>query len=201
MKILVLIAVLACWASRPPRCSAAGRPRHPPSGRRGRPAVEFRGGPVLMVLRPFKVGDMISAAAPRRGEGNRSVLTAIDTPDNVRVFVGNGKLLRRFDSELLDQPVPPRRAHGGSWLMPSTRRTPCSACASASAGSPTCWANPAPSVEILTFQSHGHGDRGAALLPQRPLLAGLLRHEPRDHRGGWRGRLSGSETRHVVRNA
>ena len=54
----------------------------------------FAAGVFLVVLRPFKVGDIIQTAGVT-GEV-RSIglfLTAVDTPENLRTYIGNSKLL------------------------------------------------------------------------------------------------------------
>jgi small conductance mechanosensitive channel len=59
----------------------------------GRAACELRGGIFLVVLRPFKVGDFISAGGiTGTVEEVGLFVTTIDTPDNIRTFVGNNKL-------------------------------------------------------------------------------------------------------------
>ena len=56
--------------------------------------ANFAAGAFILVLRPFKVGDYVLAGDV---EGTvRAVglfTTAIDTPDNVQTFVGNGKIM------------------------------------------------------------------------------------------------------------
>ena len=53
----------------------------------------FAAGVFLVVLRPFKVGDFISAGGVTGTvESVGLFVTTIDTPDNVRTIVGNGKI-------------------------------------------------------------------------------------------------------------
>ena len=53
----------------------------------------FAAGIFLVVLRPFKVGDFISAGGiTGTVEEVGLFVTTIDTPDNIRTFVGNNKL-------------------------------------------------------------------------------------------------------------
>jgi small conductance mechanosensitive channel len=53
----------------------------------------FAAGIFLVVLRPFKVGDFISAGGTTGTvEEVGLFVTTIDTPDNIRTFVGNNKL-------------------------------------------------------------------------------------------------------------
>jgi small conductance mechanosensitive channel len=53
----------------------------------------FAAGAFLMILRPFKVGDFITAGGVTGTVQDIGLfVTAIDAPDNVRNFVGNGKI-------------------------------------------------------------------------------------------------------------
>ncbi len=55
--------------------------------------ANFAAGVFLVVLRPFKVGDFISAGGiTGTVEEVGLFVTTIDTPDNIRTFVGNNKL-------------------------------------------------------------------------------------------------------------
>jgi small conductance mechanosensitive channel len=55
--------------------------------------ANFAAGVFLVVLRPFKVGDFISAGGVTGTvEEVGLCVTTIDTPDNVRTFVGNNKI-------------------------------------------------------------------------------------------------------------
>ncbi len=55
--------------------------------------ANFAAGVFLVVLRPFKVGDFISAGGiTGTVEEVGLFVTTVDTPDNVRTFVGNNKL-------------------------------------------------------------------------------------------------------------
>lgn len=53
----------------------------------------FAGGVFLVILRPFKVGDMITAGGVTGDVREIGLfVTTIDQPDNVRTFVGNAKI-------------------------------------------------------------------------------------------------------------
>ncbi|MEZ4293419.1 MAG: mechanosensitive ion channel family protein [Polyangiaceae bacterium] len=53
----------------------------------------FAAGVFMMILRPFKVGDMITAAGVTGVVKEIGLFaTTIDTPDNIRTFVGNSKV-------------------------------------------------------------------------------------------------------------
>jgi small conductance mechanosensitive channel len=54
----------------------------------------FAGGVFLMILRPFKAGDFITAGGVTGTVEEVGLFsTTINTPDNIRTFVGNGKVL------------------------------------------------------------------------------------------------------------
>ena len=115
----------------------------------------FAAGMFLMVLRPFKVGDMITAGGVTGDVREIGIFaTAIDTADNIRVFVGNNKLFsdsiqnystnpfRRVDlTAQLAHGVDPKDAIGR--LRDRLARIP------------NVVMSPAPSVEILTFTALG----------------------------------------------
>lgn len=55
--------------------------------------ANFAAGAFLLVLRPFKVGDFITAAGVTGTVHEIGLfVTSLDTPDNVRTFVGNNKI-------------------------------------------------------------------------------------------------------------
>jgi small conductance mechanosensitive channel len=117
--------------------------------------ANFAAGLFLMVLRPFKVGDMISAAGVIGDVREIGLfVTALDTVDNVRVYVGNNKLFsdtihnfsenahRRVDlTAQLAHTVDPQDAIRR--LREKLVRIP------------NVVASPAPSVEILAFNERG----------------------------------------------
>jgi small conductance mechanosensitive channel len=115
----------------------------------------FAAGIFLMVLRPFKVGDMVTAGGVTGDVREIGLfVTAIDTVDNVRVFVGNGKIFsdsiqnystnqyRRVDlTAQIAHDVNP-----GEAIERLAARV---------ARIPNVQQNPAPSVEILGFNAMG----------------------------------------------
>jgi len=115
----------------------------------------FAAGLFLMVLRPFKVGDMIS------GGGTLGVVreiglfvTAIDTPDNVRVFVGNGKLFADSIQNFSTNPY--RRVELTAQLAHAVDPQDAMQRVRERVGRiANVLVNPAPSVEILTFNPMG----------------------------------------------
>lgn len=115
----------------------------------------FAAGIFLMVLRPFKVGDMISAGGVTGDVKELGLfVTAIDTVDNIRVFVGNSKIFsdvisnyttndfRRVDLKAqVHHSVDPKAAI--AQLKDQVARVP------------NVLATPVPSVEILEFNPMG----------------------------------------------
>ena len=115
----------------------------------------FAAGTFILVLRPFKVGDYVVAGDV---EGTVRMIglfsTAIDTPDNVQTLVGNAKIMngtiknfshnpyRRVElTAQLDHSVDP--ADAVPRLKEALRKIA------------NVVADPAPDVEILTFNERG----------------------------------------------
>ena len=115
----------------------------------------FAAGIFLMVLRPFKVGDFIQGGGVVGTVREINLfVTAVDTPDNVRTFVGNAKLFSDNIQNFSANPF--RRVELTAQVAHSV--TPADAIQRLServATIPNVLANPAPSVEILTFNPMG----------------------------------------------
>jgi small conductance mechanosensitive channel len=122
----------------------------------------FAGGAFLVILQPFKVGDFITAAGVTGTvEAIGLFGTTLNTPDNVKTIVGNGKI---FGDTIQNFSANPYRrveltaqlAHGVdpqaaiALLKPGLAQVP------------NVMAEPAPDVEILTFNLSG------AVLAVRP---------------------------------
>lgn len=109
----------------------------------------------LVVLRPFKVGDMIQGAGIT-GEVKEIGLfaTTIDTGDNTRVFVGNNKL---FSDNIVNYTTNPfRRVDLKCQLDASVNIADAVARLSAAAAAiPNVMQSPAPVVEVLDFTQYG----------------------------------------------
>ncbi|MFY9645132.1 MAG: mechanosensitive ion channel family protein [Terriglobales bacterium] len=115
----------------------------------------FAGGVFLVILQPFKVGDFITAAGVTGTVEEIGLFaTTINTPDNVKTMVGNGKVfgdtIQNFSAnpyrrvELTAQvahTVDPQAAI--SLLKPAVAKIP------------NVLATPAPDVEILSFNNSG----------------------------------------------
>ena len=115
----------------------------------------FAAGIFLMVLRPFKVGDFIQGGGMLGTVREIGLfVTAIDTPDNVRTFVGNAKLFSDTIQNFTTNPF--RRVELTAQIAHSVK--PADAIARLRervAKIPNVMADPAPSVEILTFNPMG----------------------------------------------
>ncbi|MFM9970782.1 MAG: mechanosensitive ion channel family protein [Burkholderiales bacterium] len=115
----------------------------------------FAAGMFLMVLRPFKVGDMISGGGVTGDVREIGLLvTTVDTADNIRVYVGNNKL---FSDSIQNFTANPYRrvdlkaqiAHGVNPYDAIKRL------AERVAKIANVVADPSPSVEVLDFNAMG----------------------------------------------
>jgi small conductance mechanosensitive channel len=117
--------------------------------------ANFAAGVFLVILQPFKVGDFVTAGGIMGTVHEIGLfVTYIDTLDNVRHIVGNGKIFgdviqnystnahRRVD-------LTAQLAHGVDVHVAMA------ALKKALAGIPNVMTNPAPDVEILTFNLAG----------------------------------------------
>jgi small conductance mechanosensitive channel len=115
----------------------------------------FAAGIFLMVLRPFKVGDFIQGGGMLGTVREIGLfVTAIDTPDNVRTFVGNAKLFSDTIQNFSTNPF--RRVELTAQIAHAVK--PADAIARLRdrvAKIPNVLADPAPDVEILTFNPMG----------------------------------------------
>jgi small conductance mechanosensitive channel len=115
----------------------------------------FAAGVFMVILRPFKVGDMITAGGVT-GEVKEVGLfaTTIDSADNIRMFVGNAKIFGDIIQNYTTNPY--RRVDLKAQLAHSV--DPFEAAAKLKvtlAKIPNVMKDPAPSVEILEFSAMG----------------------------------------------
>ena len=117
--------------------------------------ANFAAGLFLMVLRPFKVGDMINAAGvigDVRAIG--LFVTELDTADNVRIYVGNNKLFSDIIFNYTSNPY--RRVDLKAQIAHSVNpHDAIQRLRERVAKTPNVVATPAPSVEILEFNPWG----------------------------------------------
>jgi small conductance mechanosensitive channel len=115
----------------------------------------FAAGAFLMVLRPFQVGDFVTVAGITGTVREIGLfLTAIDTPENVRTMVGNGKI---FGEAIHNYSVNKyRRVDLVAQLSASAdHRAAIDLLRTKVAGIPHVLADPAPMVEILEHRPVG----------------------------------------------
>jgi small conductance mechanosensitive channel len=117
--------------------------------------ANFAGGVFLVILQPFKVGDFVTAAGVTGTiEEIGLFATTLNTPDNVKTIVGNGKV---FSDTIQNFSANPYRrveltaqlAHGVDPQEAITLLKP------AIAEVPNVLAQPAADVEIITFNLAG----------------------------------------------
>lgn len=115
----------------------------------------FASGAFLVILRPYRVGDFVSA-----GDVTGTVraiglfVTTIDTPDGVQTHVGNGKVLGGTIQNFSANPV--RRVDLTAQLHYSVNVEDAIARLKGKlAAIPNVATSPAPDVEILTFTEFG----------------------------------------------
>jgi small conductance mechanosensitive channel len=117
--------------------------------------ANFAAGVFLIILQPFKVGDFVTAGGIMGTVQEIGLfVTYIDTLDNVRHIVGNGKIfgdvIQNYSTNAYRRvDLTAQLAHGVDVhvAMASLKK--------ALAGIPNVMTNPAPDVEILTFTLAG----------------------------------------------
>jgi small conductance mechanosensitive channel len=117
--------------------------------------ANFAAGAFLLVLRPFKAGDFVAAGGLTGTVDEIGLFTTtFNTPDNVRTFVGNNKIfadnIQNFSSN------PYRRVELLAQIGHSTdHRQAIALLKDRVAKVPNVLNDPAPDVEILTFNGMG----------------------------------------------
>ncbi|MFS8064782.1 MAG: mechanosensitive ion channel family protein [Byssovorax sp.] len=115
----------------------------------------FAAGVFMVVLRPFKVGDMICAAGVTGVVHEVGLFaTTIDTADNIRTFVGNNKIFSDTIQNYTTNPY--RRVDLKAQLANGVDTVRAINLIRARIGKiPNVLAEPAPSVELLDFNLAG----------------------------------------------
>jgi small conductance mechanosensitive channel len=162
--------------------------------------ANFAAGIFLMTLRPFKVGDMITVAGVTGDVKEIGLfVTALDTVDNVRIYVGNNKI---FSDTIHNYTTNPhRRVDLKAQLAHSVNPYDAIKRLEAKLGAiPNVLKTPAPSVQILEFTPLG------AVLAVRPFCHNshywqvfFDANRAINDVGGEAG-YAAPETRHAVRN-
>jgi small conductance mechanosensitive channel len=122
----------------------------------------FAGGVFLVILQPFKVGDFITAAGVTGTVEEIGLFaTTLDTPDNVKTIVGNGKIFADTIQNFSANPY--RRVELSAQLAHGVDPNAAVALLKiALTQIPNVMTTPPPDVEILTFNLSG------AVLAVRP---------------------------------
>lgn len=117
--------------------------------------ANFAAGAFLVVLRPFKVGEMISGGGVTGiVEEIGMFVTTINTPDNIRTFVGNNKLLA--DNIQNYSANPWRRVDCTAQISGGAdHRQAVQMLKERVANIPNVSKTPPPDVEILSFTPYG----------------------------------------------
>ncbi|MEO5730318.1 MAG: mechanosensitive ion channel family protein [Byssovorax sp.] len=115
----------------------------------------FAAGVFMVVLRPFKVGDMITAAGVTGVVHEVGLFaTTVDTADNIRTFVGNNKIFSDTIQNYTTNPY--RRVDLKAQLANGVDTARAINLIRARIGKiPNVLAEPAPSVELLEFNLAG----------------------------------------------
>jgi len=117
--------------------------------------ANFAAGAFLVVLRPFKVGDVISAAGVTGTVEEIGLFaTTLDTPDNVRTFIGNNKIFGDTIQNFIANPY--RRVDLTAQLHSRVdHRAAIALLKERLAQIPNVLAKPPPDVEILELNEMG----------------------------------------------
>jgi len=117
--------------------------------------ANFAAGVFLIVLRPFEVGDFISAGGVTGTVVEIGLfVTAIDTPDHIRAFVGNNKLFSDNIQNFSTNPY--RRVDIHAQLDHSTNHAEAiRVLQERLVNIPNVVSNPAPQIEIINFTALG----------------------------------------------
>src|ERR1700751_5527580 len=117
--------------------------------------ANFAGGVFLVILQPFKVRDFVTAGGVTGTVEEIGLFaTTVNTPDNVKTIVGNGRIFSDTIQNFSANPyqrveLTAQLAHGvdpaaaGALLKPALAKLP------------NVIAEPAPDIEILTFNPRG----------------------------------------------
>lgn len=156
--------------------------------------ANFAAGTFLVFLRPFKVGDFVTAGGVTGTVDTISLFgTTINTPDNVLTIVGNNKIfsdtIQNFSANQYRR-VDLTATINGAVDHHEAIRILKGRLATLANVLPT----PAPDVDVLQFSAAGPVLCVRPVLQERALLAGVFRHESDDSRSVRRGGLPRART-------
>lgn len=150
----------------------------------------FAAGAFLIVLRPFKVGDFVTAGGMTGTVREIGLFaTTFNTPDNVVTLVGNNKIFSDTIQNFTTNPY--RRVELKAQLAGSADHR---AAQGEGRRDPERAGGPAGRRGDPGVQPGRAGAGGTPAHTQRPLLAGLLRHQPHDPGSAGRSGLPGADT-------
>ena len=117
--------------------------------------ANFAAGAFLLVLRPFKVGDFITAGGVTGTVHELGLfVTSFDTPDNVRTFVGNNKIFSETIQNFTENPY--RRVELTAQISGAADpELAITRLREALTKIPNVSKTPAPEVSIVTFTPFG----------------------------------------------
>ena len=154
----------------------------------------FAAGAFMLVLRPFKVGDFVSIAGIVGTVQELGLFgTTIITPDNVFTMVGNGKIFADTIQNFSTLPV--RRVERTAQLAGGVDHVDAIARFKAAVAKIPNVSRTRARGESARHEPRRPRDLGAPVLPHRPLLAGLLRHQRGDRARLQGSRLAGADAR------
>ena len=130
-----------------------------------------------MFLRPFKVGDFVTAGGVTGTVDAIGLFgTMINTPDNVHTIVGNNKV---FGDTIQNFSANPYRRVDLTAIISNSvdHHDAIRLLKQRLSAIPNVLASPAPDVDVMLFTPSGAAALRATLLQQQRLLAGVFRHE------------------------
>ena len=140
--------------------------------------ANFAAGAFMITLRPFKVGDFVTVAGVTGTVTEIGLFaTTLNTPDNVSTVIGNNKIFGDNIQNFVTNPF--RRVELKCQLSGAAdHRAAIALLREKIAALPNVLATPPDRNRHPRIQPGRAGAGGAPLLPQRPLLAGVFRHQP-----------------------
>ena len=140
--------------------------------------ANFGAGAFLVVLRPFNIGDFVTAGGITGTVDKIGLFgTTINTPDNVLTIIGNNKI---FSDTIQNYSANPYRRVDLTAILNHAvdHQEAIRLLKERLASIPNVLSTPAPVVDVLQFTPAGPQLCVQAVLQQSVLLAGVLRHEP-----------------------
>ena len=156
--------------------------------------ANFAAGAFMIVLRPFKVGDFVTAAGVTGTVKEIGLfVTALVTPDNVLTMLGNSKIFSDTIQNFSANPF--RRVDLKAQLAHSVDHNEAIRLLKERVGKVAQYQDrPCAGRRAARIQLQRAGTRRTSLLPHRSLLAGLFRYQQSHPRNLRRRRLSRAGT-------